>query len=220
MDAVKQKHHLLFVTAALTGSLESHDKHKQLTALRGKLRDGTIRGKRARLAAQAEIEKLKEELDAIDGSEKTSSLSFEKEIPKHTDEKLRVSNKHGTASSVTSTKESPSTGGKDNHTCATSSLENELLENGDKRTSKTSEPSRLTWKFPSEGDKSLSDVEVSCGQDEVLNSVKSTSGTASVVPASASDDSPAEFESLSSTQSGKPNLNTQLRLFYKLFVER
>lgn len=74
---MKQKHLLLFVAEALTGgsSLETQRKMRQLRALRGKLRDGIIRGERARRAAMLEIEKLERETNI--SRNKETSLKVE-----------------------------------------------------------------------------------------------------------------------------------------------
>ncbi len=74
VDALKQKHVLLFVAEALTGSLETQRKMRQVRALRGKLRDGTIRGGTARQAAILEMEKLKKELNISSGQEISSVI--------------------------------------------------------------------------------------------------------------------------------------------------
>ena len=76
VDAIRHKHVLLFVAEALTGSLEFErlGKMKQLRALRGKLRDGTIRGRRARQAATLEMEKLKKELNISSDEEIYSKI--------------------------------------------------------------------------------------------------------------------------------------------------
>ena len=76
VDAIKHKRILLFVAEALTGSLEFErlGKMKQLRALRGKLRDGTIRGRRARQAAILEMEKLKKELNISSDQEIYSKI--------------------------------------------------------------------------------------------------------------------------------------------------
>ena len=73
---MKQKHLLLCIAEALTGSssLEAQRKMRQLRALRGKLHDGTIRGKRARQAATLEIEKLKRELNIPSDQEMSSKV--------------------------------------------------------------------------------------------------------------------------------------------------
>ena len=73
---LKRKHLLLSVAAALTcGSFDTQSKMRQLRALRGKLRDGTIRGRKARESAMVEIEKLERELDASSDKEASSDLS-------------------------------------------------------------------------------------------------------------------------------------------------
>ena len=62
----------------LTGSLDSQSKLKQLRALRGKLRDGTIRGKSSIQAAKLEIERLESELK-ISSEEESSAMEFGKD---------------------------------------------------------------------------------------------------------------------------------------------
>ena len=74
VDALKHKHVLLFVAEALTGSLETQRKMRQVRALRGKLRDGTIRGRKARQAAILELEKLKKELNISSDEEIHSKI--------------------------------------------------------------------------------------------------------------------------------------------------
>ena len=74
VDALKHKHVLLFVAEALTGSLEMQRKMRQVRALRGKLRDGTIRGRKARQAAILELEKLKKELNISSDEEIHSKI--------------------------------------------------------------------------------------------------------------------------------------------------
>ena len=64
---------------------------RQLRALRGKIRDGTIRGKRARHAAMLEVEKLKKELNITGDQETTSkmekrSLKSDRRLPDSEDE--------------------------------------------------------------------------------------------------------------------------------------
>ena len=74
VDALKHKHVLLFIAEALTGSLETQRKMRQVRALRGKLRDGTIRGRKARQAAILELEKLKKELNISSDEEMSSKI--------------------------------------------------------------------------------------------------------------------------------------------------
>ena len=78
MDAVRQKHLLLFVSEMLTGTLDLHGKRRQLTALRGKLRDGMIRGRRAVQAAKLEMERLVGELKT-DEEEELSARMYGKD---------------------------------------------------------------------------------------------------------------------------------------------
>lgn len=215
MDTVKHKHVLLFIAEALTGSLGSLDKKRQITALRGKLRDGTIRGKRARLAARKEIEKLQNDINAASRHEAASNASFAKELVMNDSKKMDVNNKQESASSLGLARES-----QDNYThkstdeqerASNSISPAESPENDDKRAVIAGKASSSVREFTNECDKNISDVEVSCRQSETSDSEKSASTTISVSPAS--DDSPPEFESSSSTHSGEPNLHTWHKLY-------
>ena len=86
VDALKQKHVLLFVAEALTGSLETQRKMRQVRALRGKLRDGTIRGRRARQAAISELENLKKELNISSDEEITSKIESRESVSGNDDD--------------------------------------------------------------------------------------------------------------------------------------
>lgn len=214
VDTIKHKHTLLFVAEALTGSLRSLDKKRQITALKGKLRDGTIRGKRARLTARKEIEKLQNEIKAASRHEAASSTNFAKELTMNDRKKMDVSNEQESVSSLGLARELQDA--SDDNSSTTSEQERALnpvssaesAENDDKRAVATAKALSSVWEFPSECDKSLSDVEVSCGLAEASDSEKSAITTVSMSPP-ASDHSPTEFESSSSTHSGEQNLHTQ-----------
>ena len=60
----------------LTGSVESQSKMKQVRALIGKLKDGKIRGRRARQAAREEIERLLDELNVTRGGKEASTRTI------------------------------------------------------------------------------------------------------------------------------------------------
>ena len=229
VDTIKHKHVLLLIAEALTGFLGSLDKKRQITALRGKLRDGTIRGKRARLAAQKEIEKLQNEIDVASRREATSHANFAKELEMNDRKKMDIGNEQESTSSLDLARElrdSDTSDDKGTYESTTRERDSNSIsaadsaESGDKRAVIAGKSSRSVREFPNEYDKSLSDVEVSCGQDERSDSKKSTSTASSVSPA-LSDHSPPEFESSSSTHSGEQNPHTECRLLLiNCFVEK